>query len=255
MSGIARILAREYLGGPNETLILRDEKSFSRMKQLLQGKPHNVLQSRDAAFMIASMTKGGRSASAREQDTGTLKRRILVSTSIIPDCESALARIVHICMEAAQLGYEILAWHSEIRANYDTKDREMAAWDSILSFRWLPPEPIDTDEVAALIRSASLVLATRMASRDHRRVAGVAACGIATNEKMRTVFEELTMPYSKSREMTTLTFMDILHSDFQPSFTQAKTFSREAEQGGTRVLEIIYQGKSFASSSASERRE
>ncbi|MBM0171286.1 polysaccharide pyruvyl transferase family protein [Altererythrobacter sp. C41] len=237
LSPLARLMARHYLGHRNTTLILRDRQSFERITQLLEGKECQILQNKDAVFMIPSLLS--KSAAAGSERWASRGRRLLICPGVMPEGAYPLTRLVEICIEASNCGYEVLGWHSEVRSNYDFKVREMAAWSSIPGFRWLPPDPIDTDEVAELIRSASVVITTRMHPAIIAVSQGVAAYGIAINGKMRSVFNELTMPYADSSGLTALTFADILHQDFRLCFERATAFGREAEQGGMRVLDAI----------------
>jgi len=230
-----------YLGARNATLIFRDGKSYERGKFLLRGRDCRITQSADAAFMLPAL--GDESCAVHlGKYKPVSKKRLLVCASVLEKHDGAVSRLVEICREAADQGYEILGWHSEIRPSYDLRVREMADWDSIQGFRWLPPEPINTNEVAALIRSCSIVIATRMHPAIIAVSHGVAAYGIATNGKMETVFEELKMPYSHASKLSGLTFSEIARRDFSPSFVMAARFGQEAERGGRQVLEVIQRG-------------
>jgi len=238
ISAIAKVMARRYLGGRNATLILRDRVSFERVARLFYDKPCQVLQNKDAAFMLPALLQEAELGGNRHGDSVSPEKRLLICPSVIEN-DGALARLIDLCVVAAQEGYEVRGWHSEIRANYDPRVREIAAWDSIPGFRWLPPDPIDTPSVAELIRSASIVVTTRM----HPAIIAVSQCvpayGIATNGKMRSVFEELMLPYTNSDELEALSFTDILRHDFRTCFARAAAFREEAELGGLQVLRAI----------------
>ena len=247
LSRLGGFLARRYLGDRNATLIFRDGKSYERGKLLLHGRDCRITQSTDAAFMLSTLADQSLIANLGKYGP-TNKKRLLLCASVLENYDGAVGRLVEICREAAAQGYEILGWHSEIRPNYDLRVREMADWDSIPGFRWLPPEPIDTNEVAALIRSSSIVIATRMHPAIIAVSQGVAAYGIATNGKMETVFEELKMPYSHVSKLSGLMFSAIASREFSPSFAMAAQFGQEAERGGRQVLAAIHRGWISASS-------
>jgi len=238
LSFLARMMARRYLGHSNATLIFRDGKSFERARLLFEGKDCRIARSTDAVFMLPALMDK-RSAADRQRFEGCAEKRLLVCVSAIDVFPGALGRLVDICKEAAQEGYTVLGWHSEIRENYDVKVRAMADWNSIPGFRWLPPDPLNTDEVADLIGSSSLVITTRMHPAIIAVSQGIATYGIATNSKMETVFDELTLPYAHAGELIGLTFSDILGCDFAPSFAMAVAFGQEAERGGRQVLEAL----------------
>lgn len=239
LSAIAKFQARRYMGGKNSTLILRDGVSFGHAEQLFEGRSCRLMRNKDAAFMIADMldAEGGMIAGRRHEPRA--EKRLLVCPSLLDGAQGALDKLVDLCVEAAQHGYEVLGWHSEIRPDYDVRVRSMAAWDSIPGFQWLPPAPIDTKEVADLIRSASLVITTRMHPAILAVSQGVASYGLATNGKMRSIFGELSLPYSDVTDMSALTFADVIRCNFGPSIVQAAAFGREAQRGGEQVLDAI----------------
>lgn len=239
LSALAKFQARRYMGSANSTLIFRDGTSFGHAQHLFEGRDCRLIQNKDAAFMIPALLNRKGSTSSREEHAVQPGKRLLVCPSLIDGTDGALEKLVELCVEAARCGYDVLGWHSEIRPDYDVRVRTMAAWESIPGFKWLPPDPIDTNEVAELIRSSSLVITTRMHPAIIAVSQGVAAYGIATNGKMRSIFQELTMPYSDADDMTALTFADLIRCDFEASFIQASVFGREAERGGMQVLDAI----------------
>jgi polysaccharide pyruvyl transferase WcaK-like protein len=240
LSSLARGMMRRYLSNQGVTLILRDEKSFERIKGLLGDKECKIFRSVDPVFMLPCVLDTQRLSRYREKYAPHGQKRLLVCVSVLPEISGALENLVEVCRDAARAGYEVWGWHSEIRPDYDMRVRAMAAWDSIPGFRWLPPDPIDTHEVAALIGSASLIIATRMHPAIIALSQCVAAFGIATNEKMQTAFDELRMPYVTFDATHSLTFSAISNLDFSPAFEKARSFARIAEEGGRLALSSIY---------------
>ncbi|RLQ87379.1 polysaccharide pyruvyl transferase family protein [Notoacmeibacter ruber] len=237
LSPLARLMARHYLGSDNVTLILRDGKSYDHACSMLAGKSCRILHSKDAVFMLANFLSDDVTRST--ELNFTRNKRLIVSPSIIKP-QQGLRKMVELCEEAAQLGYEVKGWHSEIRPGYDLKVREMVDWGTIPGFEWLPPNPIDTNEVASLLSSASLLLTTRMHPAIIAVAQGVPAYGIATNLKMRSVFDELSMPYTNTEDLEALNFHDIVESQFEKSFSMAQQFSANAELGGEQVLKAAF---------------
>lgn len=239
LSPVARFMARRYLGSDNVTLIFRDGKSYDNARSLFKGRDCRILQSKDAVFMLDKFLPATVSRHGVGRAVDRVKR-LIVSPSVIAQPEGALRKFVTLCADAAQRGYEVRGWHSEIRPGYDLEVRNLVDWSVVPGFEWLPPDPIGTTEVAALLKTASLLLTTRMHPAIIAVGQGVPSFGIATNAKMRTVFDELHMPYANTDGIEALDFGQIIDSNFERSFAMANAFSAEAARGGDLVLQAVF---------------
>lgn len=246
LSWLARMMVKRYLAKPNVTMIFRDQKSLSRAAGLVAPSRANFSRSRDPVFMLArqirarnlepSVQTGEASVSSAKADTRPI---VIFAVSVLSQPEGANGQLVRLAKEAADAGFRVVGWHSDIRPDYDQRVRNLADWHSVPGFSWLPADPIDTPDVSNLIQSASMVIATRMHPAIIATSFHTQCFGIATNEKMSTMFDEMSLPYSTVGDLGNYTFGQISNFDWKESFELADQFSNEVYRDGMKIVEAI----------------
>jgi polysaccharide pyruvyl transferase WcaK-like protein len=237
LSPLSQRLIRRHLGHKNVTLILRDHVSFENAKKILYGTPCTIVQSKDVVFMIKRLLQQDYPVKACSAEHGT--PTMIISPSLVSGDKYYIDRIIAVGRDAVEKGFAVRGWHSEIRPDYDPIVRNLADWNAIPDFDWLPAEAISTRSIAKNLAAASLVLTTRMHPAIIAASLGVRAYGIATNDKMRNVFDEMMLPYTNLSDVASLTFDRVIKADYNAAMYRSKEFGLEAEKAGRYIVESV----------------